>query len=48
MIEPVDLANATFEEIIQILTDEISITYPVVRRRIELFSIPDQMATEGP
>ena len=30
------------------MTDEISITFPVVRRRKELFSIPDQMSTEGP
>ena len=48
VLETVDLDHATFEEIINTLTDEISITFPVVRRRIELFSIPDQMSTEGP
>ena len=46
--ESIDFDTATFEEVIQYLTDEISIHYPVVRRRIELFSIPDQMHAEGP
>ena len=43
-----DFENATFDEVVKLLSDEISITYPVVRRRIELFSIPDQMHAEGP
>ena len=46
--EHINFETATFDEVVQYLTDEISITYPVVRRRIELFSIPDQMHTEGP
>ena len=48
VIETMDFEKASFEEIIQTLTDEISITFPVVRQRIELFSISDQMSTEGP
>ena len=46
--EHIDLDTATFEDVIKQLSDEISIHYPVVRRRIELFSIPDQMHSEGP
>ena len=43
-----DFDNASFEDIIQTFTDEISITVPVFCRRIELFFIQDQMSTEGP
>ena len=46
--EPIDFENSTFDEVVKILSDEISITYPIMRRRIELFSIPDQMHSEGP
>ena len=46
--ENINFDTAAFDEVVQYLTDEISITYPVVRQRIELFSIPDQMHTEGP
>ena len=42
------METATYDEIIALLTSEIQITFPVVRRRIELFSIQDQMASEGP
>ena len=48
VLETVDQSTATYEDIINILSNEISITFPVVRRRIELFSIQDQMASEGP
>ena len=48
VLETVELETATYDEIITLLTNEIQITFPVVRRRIELFSIPDQMASEGP
>ena len=38
VLETVELEHATYEEIIKLLSDEISITFPVVSRRIELFS----------
>ena len=46
--EGINFDTSTFDEVIKTLTDEISIHYPIVRRRIELFSIPDQMSAEGP
>ena len=45
--EHINLETATFDEVIKLLSEEISIHYPVVRRRIELFSLPDQMSSEG-
>ena len=48
VLETVDMDSSSYEDIIKLLTDEISITFPVVRRRIELFAIQDQTATEGP
>ena len=48
VLETVDQSKATYEEIVQLLNEEISVTFPIVRRRIELFSIQDQMASEGP
>ena len=46
--EGIDFDTSTFEEVVKYLTDEIGIHYPIVRRRIELFSIPDQLHAEGP
>ena len=42
------LLLVTFDEVVQLLIDEIGILYPVVRCRIELFSLPDQLQAEGP
>ena len=48
LLDTVDWKKATFESVIEALEREISIKYPVVRRRIELFSLPDQAPNEGP
>ena len=47
-MEQIDWDGTTFDEVIKLLQGEISVHYPVVRRRIELFSIPDQLSSEGP
>ena len=47
-MEQVDRDASTFEAVIKTLKDEIAVHYPVVRRRIELFSLPDQLSSEGP
>ena len=48
LLDTVDWEEATFESVIEALKREISIKYPVVRRRIKLFSLPDQTPNEGP
>ena len=48
VLENINLGTSTYDEVIKTLSDEIAIHYPIVRRRIELFSLPDQMASEGP
>merc|ERR1711954_140813 len=48
VIENINLETSTYDNVIKLLSEEIAITYPVVRRRIELFSLPDQMSSEGP
>ena len=48
VIEGIDFNTATFDEVVTYLEEEIGIHYPIVCRRIELFSIPDQGNSEGP
>ena len=36
-----------WDAVVKTLMDEIAVHYPVVRRRIELFSLPDQLISEG-
>ena len=43
----VNWESATFDEVVETLQYEIALHYPIVRRRIELFSIPDQLSSEG-
>merc|ERR1711954_262016 len=48
VVEHINLETSTYDEVIKLLSEEIAIHYPIVRRRIELFSLPDQMSSEGP
>ena len=48
LTDQVDWESTTFDEVIQKIKEEIFVHYPVVRRRIELFSLPDQLSSEGP
>ena len=43
-----DWGSATFDEVVETLQNEIAVHCPGVRRRIELFTIPDQLSSEGP
>ena len=47
VVESIDWDTSSFNQVVQLLQSEISVHYPVVRRRIELFSIPDQLSSEG-
>ena len=48
LTDQVDWDTTTFDAVIKTLKEEISVRYPVVRRQIELFSLPDQLSSEGP
>ena len=48
LMGPKEWEEATFESVLVALEREISIKFPIVRRQIELLSLPDQAASEGP